>query len=247
MDLTKDVSENMGQNELFSIIGGNAFKGLASSALLVAGFVKGLEFVNIAGIAGIVYLLVFFGIFFGIYYKYFFNNPEMTNKKQMVWRDFFYTDKIDSESNILSLITAWSITIGLEIALAIAAFVVKYLFDNSDSEITMSLVRIVIMGCIATAFFIYTQRNHLGKEEFWGSIKKCLMYGFGLSTSMYALGIIVGISIMVLGLPITLAIVILQFAFTSLYTYIDLMEWSKKTHKVVVKDVPAVVESVVGK
>jgi hypothetical protein len=243
MDLTKDVSENMGQSELLSIIGGNAFKGLASSALLVAGFVKGLEFINIAGVAGIVYLLVFFGIFLGIYYKYFFNNPEMTNKKKMIWRDFFYTDKVDSDSNLMMLLTSYVGAIGVEIVIAVAAFIIKYLWDNSDSEITMSVVRITIMGIIATAFFIYTQRNHLGKEEFWGSIKKCLMYGFGLSTSMYALGIVVGISIMVIGLPLTLAVVILQFAFTSLYTYIDLLEWSKKTHKVVVKDVPVVVET----
>jgi hypothetical protein len=41
---------------------------------------------------------------------------------------------------------------------------------------------------------------------------------------------------MVLGIPITLAILVLQFTFTSYYTYTDLLEWAKYTHKVEIAD-----------
>jgi hypothetical protein len=41
---------------------------------------------------------------------------------------------------------------------------------------------------------------------------------------------------MVLGIPITLAILVLQFTFTSFYTYTDLLEWAKHTHKVEIEN-----------
>jgi len=46
----------------------------------------------------------------------------------------------------------------------------------------------------------------------------------------------VGIAGMVFGTIITITVLILQFSFTSVYTYMDLIQWAKGTHKRIVDE-----------
>jgi len=234
MTLQTEVSEKMEQTELLTIIGTNSITGLISAAILVFGFVKGLDLLHF-GTLPLAFIGVFIVLFLAIYYKYFLTNMEFTHNTLLTWKDFLYNDVIDKFDNISALIVSALCAIGAEVCIVIAYLIAEWLWVNSDSPIVLTGIRIGLLGLIASVFFAYAHRNYFGKEKFWETTKKCILYGFGLSIAFYSLGIIVGIAVMVFGLPITIAIVVLQFAFTSVYTYIDLVEWAKKTRKIAVK------------
>jgi hypothetical protein len=248
MDLVQDLTSKMSQTELLTKIGWNALKAFITSIILVAAFVKAMDLINYFTplvISQVIFAIIFSLIF---YYYYFWSgkghNGELALNKDkdgnlipLTLKDFFYTDKISSEANAVALITSFIGGTVAELGLLVVMAIVKFCVEHSNSDETMSLLRVVVLGVVATGLFIYTQRNSLDKD-FWGIILRCILYGFTLSILSYTLGIIIGVSNMVLGIPITMAILILQITFTSFYTYTDLLEWAKQTHKVVVKEEP---------
>lgn len=240
-DLTQYMTDKMSQSEFLSKLGWNAVKAFITAILLVAAFVKMMELITnyTPLVVSQVILTILFMIV--VYYYYFWSgkgyNGELAflrnndNKSPLTLKDFFYTDRIDSTEHVMALATSFVGGILIEIAVLIVVSIIKFSAEHSNSNETMSMLRVIVIGVIATAFYLYTQRNVLNKN-FWGTILLCTLYGFGLSICAYFLGFIIGISNMVFGVPITIAILVLQFAFTSVYTYVDLLEWAKHTHKV---------------
>jgi hypothetical protein len=242
----EDITNKMSQSELLTKLGWNAFKAFLTSIILVVAFIKTMDLINYFTplvISQIIFAIIFSLIF---YYYYFWsgkgNKGELALSKDkdgklipLTLKDFFYTNKIDGEANAIALITSFVGGAVAEFGLLIVMAIVKFCVEHSNSDETMSLLRIIVIGVVSTGLFIYTQRNILDKN-FWGIILRCILYGFTLSILSYTLGIIIGVSNMVLGIPITMAILILQITFTSFYTYTDLLEWAKQTHKVIVKE-----------
>ena len=243
MDLTQDyLTTKMSQSELIGKIGWGAVKAFITSIILIAAFIKALELIDnfTLLVTSQVILTIIFSLI--IYYYYFWSGKgykgELALSRDcnktivpLTLKDFFYTDKISSETNALALITSFVGGAVAEFGLLVLMFIVKYSVEHSNSDETMSLLRVVVIGVAATGLYIYTQRNVLDKN-FWWTIVRCTVYGFTLSGLAWLLGIIIGVSNMVLGVPITIAILVLQFTFTSFYTYTDLLEWAKHTHKV---------------
>jgi hypothetical protein len=241
MDLAQDLTNKMSQSELAGKIGWGAFKAFVTSIILIVAFIKALDLLNnfTSLVVSQIILTVIFSL--TIYYYYFWSGKghkgelALSKDKKLNLKDFLYTDKIDSEANILALITSFVGGTVAEFGLLVLMFIVKFSVEHSNSDETMSLLRVVVIGVAATALYVYTQRNVLDKN-FWGTIIRCTAYGFTLSGLAWLLGIIIGVSNMVLGVPITLAILILQITFTSFYTYTDLLEWAKHTHKVEIEN-----------
>jgi len=237
-DLKEDLTSHMEQSELYEKIGWNAIKGFITSIILIAAFVKIIDLVTKYGFLLSVGQIALFCTIVMIYYYYYFwsskTSPEKSMRKNnniniLTWKDFFYTDKIKSNDNFAALSTSFVLGVATYVGFAILIIVSKYCLDNSGSESTMSILRIIVIGLIATTVYIYTQRYSLN-EKFWKTIFNCTIYGFAISLSTYLLGIIIGISNMVFGVPLTIAIITLQIVFTAVYTYMDLVEWSKDTH-----------------
>lgn len=247
MTVREDIENKMDQSEFLSKIGWGSIKAFITTILIIVGFIKLFELYNFFGylaVAQIAYIITATMI---IYYIYFWREqpqetlPMLRNKQKdtLTWRDFFYTNKISTENNILCLASSWVVGLVIHFISAIVIYTIIFCFNNSGSGETMSLLRVIFIGLGASTFYIYTQRFAL-KTKFWKVIGTCIIYGFSLSAASYLLGMIIGISNMVLGLPITIAILVLQLAFTSVYTYIDLLEWSKMTHIVTVQvEIPA--------
>lgn len=247
MTVREDIENKMDQSEFLSKIGWGSVKAFITTILIIVGFIKLFELYNFFGylaIAQIAYIIIAALVF---YYIYFWrekpkSNDTMLRKKKediLTWKDFFYTDKISTESNFVCLATSWVVGLVIHFITAIIIYTIIFCFDNSGSGEVMSLLRVIFIGLGASTFYIYTQRFSL-KTKFWKVIGTCIVYGFSLSAASYLLGMIIGISNMVLGLPITIAILALQLVFTSVYTYIDLLEWSKMTHIVTVPvEIPA--------
>lgn len=230
----------MSQTDLLLKVAWNGFKAFVTAVILVLAFIKTLEMIT--KYSPLVNIQIVFVIIFSLslYYYYFWTGHKdlgMIDKDdpKLVAKDFVYTDKMDTEKNTIALVCSFIGGAIIEAGILLAAYVIKYCIDNSGSEGTMSLLRIVVIGVIATTLYLYTQRKALEKN-FLGTIAICTVYGFSLSLIAYLLGMIIGISNMVFGVPITVAILVLQFAFTSIYTYSDLLEWSKYTHKVEVQE-----------
>jgi hypothetical protein len=247
MDLKQDVINNMSQSELLTKLCWNSFKAFVTTIVLIAAFVKMMELMGFYGYISLGQVILFTGLTMGIYYYYFWkmqdrNTTPHLSDVPLTWRDFFYTTKIDADNQIICLATSWVFGAIVYILIAVVAYAIKFCLDNSGTGEVMSLLRVVVIGLIATTFYIYTQRNAL-KTNFWGIIIICTAYGFALSLSAYLLGVIIGISNMVFGVPITIAILVLQFTFTSVYTYMDLLEWAQQTHIKVVKTTPEVSEA----
>jgi len=240
----QDLTNKMSQSELIGKIIYNAFLAFITSIILIVAFIKTLDLIN--NFTNLVISQVILTLIFSIiiYYGYFWSgkwskgelalskNRENNNKLiSLTLKDFFYTDKINNETNLIALITSFCGGAGAEFGFLVLMFIVKFSIEHSNSNETMNLLRVVVIGVAATALYIYTQRNVLNKD-FWGTIIRCTIYGFTLSGLAWLLGIIIGVSNMVFGIPITIAILVLQFTFTSIYTYEDLIEWAKHTHKV---------------
>jgi len=245
-DLTQDyLTTKMSQSELIGKIGWGSVKAFITSIILIVAFIKALDLIS--NFTSLVISQVILTIIFSliIYYYYFWSGKgskgELALSKSgdkiipLTLKDFLYTDKMSSEANAIALITSFIGGTVAELGFLILMFIVKFSVEHSNSDETMSLLRVVVIGVAATGLYIYTQRNVLDKN-FWGIILRCTVYGFSLSGLAWLLGIIVGVSNMVLGVPITLAILILQFTFTSFYTYTDLLEWAKHTHKVEIEN-----------
>jgi hypothetical protein len=179
----------------------------------------------------------------GIYYYYFWSGKsdklgDFFNVKKngpLTFKDLFYTERIESEDNFAALATSWVVGGLVYCGLALVIYTVLYCVDNSASEATMSIMRLTIIFIASTLIYIYTQRYAL-RESYIGTIFVCILYGFGLTLSSYVLGMIVGIAGMVFGTIITITVLILQFSFTSVYTYMDLIQWAKGTHKRIVDE-----------
>jgi hypothetical protein len=246
-DLTQDyLTTKMDQSELIAKIGWGAVKAFITSIILIVAFIKALDLINYftSLVISQVVLTIIFSLI--IYYYYFWSGKgskgELALSRDsdkniipLTFKDFFYTDKINSESNIIALVTSFIGGAVAELGFLILMFIVKFSVEHSNSDETMSLLRVVVIGVAATGLYIYTQRNVLD-TNFWGIILRCTVYGFSLSGLAWLLGIIIGVSNMVLGIPITIAILVLQFTFTSFYTYTDLLEWAKHTHKVEIEN-----------
>ena len=251
MDLTQDyLTTKMDQSELIAKIGWGAVKAFITSIILIVAFIKALDLVNYftSLVISQVILTIVFSLI--IYYYYFWSGKgskgelalsvhvDENCKRHIIpltLKDFLYTDKIDSEANIIALLSSFAGGAVAEFGFLILMFIVKFSVEHSNSDETMSLLRVVVIGVAATGLYIYTQRNVLDKN-FWGIIIRCTVYGFSLSGLAWLLGIIIGVSNMVLGIPITIAVLVLQFTFTSFYTYTDLLEWAKHTHKVEIEN-----------
>lgn len=243
MTVREDIENKMDQSEFLSKLGWGSIKAFITTILIIAGFIKLFELYNFFGylaVAQIAYIVVATMIF---YYIYFWKEqPKSTDtllrkKKEYVltWKDFFYTDKISTDGNFVCLATSWFVGLVIHFITALVIYTIIFCFNNSGSGEVMSLLRVIFIGLGASTFYIYTQRFAL-KTKFWKIIGTCIVYGFSLSAASYLLGMIIGISNMVLGLPITIAILVFQFAFTAVYTYVDLLEWSKMTHIVKVDE-----------
>jgi hypothetical protein len=249
MALKQDITNKMDQSELLTILGRNSVKAFITTIILIVGFIKLIQLIGAYGYISLGHIILFTSIVMVLYYYSFWrtqkqpSTPHLANDREdiLTWRDFFYTTKIDSENQFLCLAMSWVGGLIVYSIIALLIYIVKFCVDNSGSGQVMSILRVVVIGLIATTFYIYTQRNIL-KTNFWGTIITCTAYGFILSISAYILGMIIGISNMVLGVPITVAILTLQFTFTSIYTYTDLLEWAKKTHIVVIKSEEPVLE-----
>lgn len=237
-DLKEDLTSHMNQSELYEKLGLNAVKGFITSIILIAAFIKLIDLVTKYGfLLSVGQLTLFCATVMGYYYYYYWSsstNPDKSMRKHndkiiLTWKDFFYTDKIKSDDNFAAILTSFVLGAATYVGFAILIFISKYCLDNSGSDSTMSILRIVVIGLVATIVYIYTQRYALN-ESFWGTIFKCTIYGFSLSLSTYLLGIVIGISNMVFGVPLTIAIITLQIIFTTVYTYMDLKKWSKDTH-----------------
>jgi hypothetical protein len=251
VDLTQDyLTTKMDQSELIAKIGWGAIKAFITSIILIVAFIKALDLINYftSLVISQIILTIIFSLI--IYYYYFWSGKgskgelalsthcDENGKRQIIpltFKDFLYTDKMSSEANAIALITSFVGGTVAELGFLVLMFIVKYSVEHSNSDETMSLLRVVVIGVAATGLYIYTQRNVLDKN-FWGIILRCTVYGFSLSGLAWLLGIIIGVSNMVLGIPITLAILVLQFTFTSFYTYTDLLEWAKHTHKVEIEN-----------
>jgi hypothetical protein len=251
MDLTQEyLTTKMSQSELIGKIGWGAIKAFITSIILIVAFIKALDLVNnfTSLVISQIILTVIFSLI--IYYYYFWSGKgskgelalgvhvDENCKKHIIpltFKDFLYTDKMSSEANAIALITSFVGGVVAELGFLVLMFIVKFSVEHSNSDETMSLLRVVVIGVAATGLYIYTQRNVLDKN-FWGTILRCTVYGFSISGLAWLLGIIIGVSNMVLGVPITLAILVLQFTFTSYYTYSDLLEWAKHTHKVEIEN-----------
>lgn len=240
MTFKQDIINTMSQSDLLTTLGRNSIKAFITTLIIIAGFIKLLELFGFYGYISLGQIALFTGIVMGIYYYYFWRekSTSMTFKNDkdyiFTWKDFFYTTKVDSDNHFIALATSWVGGILVYGAMLLVIFVVKFCIDNSGSGQAMSILRVVVIWLVATTFYLYTQRNIL-KTHFWGTVVTCTAYGFALSVSAYLLGMIIGISNMVFGVPITVAILMLQVVFTSVYTYTDLLEWSKKTHVVKVQ------------
>jgi len=240
MDLMQDLTNKMSQSELITKLIYNAFLAFITSIILIIAFIKTLDLIN--NFTSLVISQVILTIIFSliIYYYYFWSGKgdkgqcafKDSNMKiiSLTIKDFFYTDKISSADHFIALLVSFVGGALVEFGFLILMFIVKYSVEHSNSDTTMSLLRVVVIGVAATALYIYTQRNVLDKN-FWWTIIRCTVYGFTLSGLAWLLGIIIGVSNMVVGIPITIAILALQFTFTSVYTYMDLLEWAKHTHK----------------
>lgn len=238
VNLQEDLTSHMNQSELYEKLGWNAVKGFITSIILIAAFVKLIDLVTKYGfLLSVGQIALFCSIVMGYYYYYYWSSsthPDNSMRKHndkiiLTWKDFFYTDKIKSDDNSAALSVSFILGAGTYVGFAILIGLAKYCLDNSGSESTMSILRIAVIGLIATIVYIYTQRYSLN-ESFWKTVFTCTIYGFSLSLSTYLLGIIIGISNMVFGVPLTIAIITLQIVFTTVYTYMDLVKWAKETH-----------------
>lgn len=232
------ITKYMGKDELFSTIGWNAIRGFISSIILILAFIKLLELITYNN--ALFHIILFITISMGIYYYYFWSGkPDINFKKNkdksLTLSDFFYTTEIEAFDNTIALIASWIGGLLIYGGFSLIYIAIKYCFDNSESEITMSIVRLILIGLIATAVYIYGKRFEF-RRHFLGTLALCFVYGFALSISAYLLGMVIGFSNMFLGVPLTIAILVLQFSFTSVYTYMDLLEWSKLTHTILIKD-----------
>lgn len=239
MSLKEDLENKMSQDTFLSTIGWDSIKAFITTALIITGFIKIFDLYNFFGYSSLVQIALIVVSTIGVYYKYFWllyqtkdvNRPTLrTNKNDILtWKDFFYTNKISTENQYVCLASSWVAGLIIYAITAIIIYTAMFCFENSGSPEVMSVLRVITIGLGASIFYIYTQRYNL-KTNFWKIIATCVVYGFSLSCASYLLGLIIGISNMVLGMPITIAILALQFTFTAIYTYIDLLEWSKMTH-----------------
>lgn len=239
MTLKQNLLDDMSQSELLTKLGWNSIKAFITTIILIIAFVKMMELLGFYGYVSLGQISLLTGITMGVYYYYFWREQETNtisrlSNENLTWRDFFYTTKINSDDQFICLATSWVVGFTIYGAMALLAYTIKFCIDNSGTGDVMSVLRVVVIGLIATTFYIYTQRNAL-KSIFWGTIITCIAYGFALSISTYLLGLTIGISNMVFGVPITIAILTLQFTLTSLYTYTDLLEWTQKTHNKVIE------------
>lgn len=242
-DIIKDtLMERMSQSDLISKIGWNSFKALISSIIIVTGVVKGIELFNYYGLLFLAQISIFTILTMGIYYYYFWlGKSEKLGKfnlkegEKLTFKDFFYTDKIDHDDNFATIATAWLTGGIIYCGIAIVLYTALYCVDNSESETTMSIMRLAVIFVVSTIIYVYTQRYAL-RENYFGTIFMCIIYGGALTLSTYLLGMIIGVAGLILGTLITIAILALQFSFTSVYTYMDLVEWAKGTHQRIVDE-----------
>jgi hypothetical protein len=82
-------------------------------------------------------------------------------------------------------------------------------------------VQVVVISLAASAVLTYSTWNRISFELFVDNLK----YGFTFGISIYVIGLAIVICDNFFGPLITALIVISEFAFTSAYTYIDMMEW----------------------
>lgn len=245
--LKEEVTTQMSQSEFLEKIGVSAAKAFLTTIIIVAGIIKLLDLIDFYGFIALGQILLFTSIVISYYYYYFWsgrgNREAEFNEKGTVltWKDFFYTTKISSDNNFTSLATSWTIGGLTYCGVALVIYSALFCIDNSDSEATMSLMRLCIIFTISTIVYIYTQRYALRKSVL-GTVGVCILYGFGLTISTYLLGMVVGLAGMVFGTMITVTILVLQFSFTSMYTYMDLLEWSKATHLRIIRDAERLAE-----
>jgi len=244
MALKDDIINNMSQSELLTKLSWNTYRAFVTTVILIVAFMKFTSLTEFYGYKAGLHIVISVALFIGVYY-YFWkferklpSDMKLKNNENHVltWRDFFYTTKIDLADNIGVLLLSWFIGQFIYGGLLILAYFAQLCADNSNSDVVMSVMRVFLIGIVATTFYIYTQRNNL-KIQFWDTVIKCAVFGFGLSIAAYTLGMIIGISNMVLGVPITVVMIAFQFIFTVLYMYIDLLEWSRGTHVVVIDNI----------
>lgn len=238
----------MSQSDLIGTIGWNSIKGLITSIILVAAFLKFMDLLGY-GLIPLAHLTIFLIITFGIYYKYFWTASDIRNTPPIpytygniyeyistprTWTDFFYTTKLDFEY-VMNLITSWVCAAGVYLGLLFMAYVGSYCLDNSSSPVVISITKILVISILATCGYVYGNRYEF-RKNFWKTLLTCIELGVVLSISTYALGMAIGVCGLVFGWPITIAVVILELGFTSLYTYMDLVTWSKSTHTRLIKE-----------
>jgi hypothetical protein len=243
-DIIKDtLMERMSQSELISKIGWNSIKALITSIIIIAGIIKGIELVNFYGLMALAQISLFTLLTMGIYYYYFWSGKSdklgdcfcIKTNGPLTLKDFFYTERIDSESHFGIVATSWIMGCIIYCGSALAIYTALYCVDNSASEVTMSIMRLTIIFIVSTAIYLYTQRYAL-RESYFGTIFMCIVYGFALTLSTYLLGMIIGVAGLIFGTIITITVLIFQFSFTSVYTYMDLIQWAKGTHKRIIDE-----------
>ena len=254
-NVSKFVTEHMEQKELFGIIGLNSFYGAISTAILIGAFFAFVRLLDI-GLDSIVHTSVILGLFALIYWYYFWRKSTLSTSLgtkhlgqggkewyepvDKTWKDFFYTDKFNWGDNFFALSGSLVGAVVSYFVILLFAALFTYLWSGADTPIGFAIAKMLVLGAGATAFYCYGNKNTFKlAEEFSDKLYlfiTCVVYGFTLSIVSYSLGLVVGLSLVFLGIAVTLAIVVLEFSFTGVYSYAALIEWSKSTHKQIVDE-----------
>lgn len=254
-NVSEFVVEHMEQKELFGIIGTNSFYGAISTAILIGAFFAFIRLLDI-GLDSIAHTSVILGLFVLIYWYYFWRKSTLSTSLgtkyctkdgkgwyepiDKTWKDFFYTDKFGWGENFFALCgSLFGAAIAYFVILLFAALF-TYLWSGAETPIGFAIVKMIVLGAGATAFYCYGNKNTFKlrteySDKFYLFLQ-CAAYGFTLSIASYTLGLIIGLSLIFLGIAVTLAIIILEFSFTGVYSYAALIEWSKFTHKQIVDE-----------
>jgi len=212
------VRANISQSDLAWIVIKNALKGLISSGLIIWGL---LSLGDILALRAdffdttLIFLMIQLVSFVGLY---------LYQTQIRSFEDFFYTEKFGVEENHTKLFVSWVFSCGLSIATMVGTILI--------SKAPMPVLKVVVLSMSASFFFMYTRRNLLLKADNsynWTIIKGCFLQGWGFGCLTYGLGSSVAVSGDLIGWPLTVGIIVLEILFTSIYTYMDLIQWAKES------------------
>lgn len=212
--------DNMPGKDLTKTILVSAGKALFTSIVLVFAAGKLLEMGNPV-LSGIYRqsVALYLAIFLPSYIIFLFHQiVKETPWKTISLKGMFYTEELDSFDLWAVLLSSWVI-------IATSSLIVQGIIMLAMWYSGLATTILINSG-LASGLLIIAYRNKINTWKYFGTL---ILYGCIAGNSIFALGIVIALTVDMFGLATVASILFLEFLFTAIYSYMDLTAWVKES------------------